>query len=436
MNIEENHTNHTKDEINLNLPFISRYAQKNGGLLTGRLYNLNLYTALQPIYSLAHKRVVGYEALLRAKDDNSNFINPATVFQMADSAVDEIHLDRLCRYIHTNNFLAIGDPINWLFLNVSSETILNGKAYGSYFKELLETFKFPAYRIVIEVVEQPIEDNGLLTETINYYKSLGALIAIDDFGAGYSNFDRIWTIKPDIVKLDRSFIVRASEQKRVQEMLSGIVSLLHQAGSLVLLEGVETLEQAMMAVASGVDFVQGFYFGRPFTELRQPFKPFEEFDSLFDRHKAVSALESNRLQGIIRQYSVVFTDVIEKLKNNQSLEQAAEKMLLNSSVVRCYQIGTDGVQIGNTIVSKTYRSSNDNRFKPLEDAKNADWFRRHYLERAIMHPEQLQITRPYLSIAGAHMCITLSMKFSIGADNIVLCCDIGLPMIAASKKEH
>jgi hypothetical protein len=71
-----------------------------------------------------------------------------------------------------------------------------------------------------------------------------------------------------------------------------------------------------------------------------------------------------------------------------------------------------------------YNAMKDKRFSPLEDANSADWFRRHYLRRAIYHPNQLQITRPYLSITGGHMCVTLSMKFTCQDGDCILCCDL------------
>ncbi len=168
--------------------------------------------------------MVGHEALVRVKDKTNTPVSPAALFEKERSAADTIHLDRLCRYIHLHNYRILKDEINWLFLNVSPQTISSGKAYGSYFSDLLEAFDFPAHRIVIEVVEHPIEDNDLLMETIGYYKDLGCLIAIDDFGAGHSNFDRIWTLRPDIVKLDRSFMVRAGRNPDVRNILPGIVT--------------------------------------------------------------------------------------------------------------------------------------------------------------------------------------------------------------------
>lgn len=408
----------------LNLPFIQEWAKPYPPFLTGQIDDLKLLSALQPIYSLAHKRIVGYEGLVRVKDQQNKFLNPASLFNGNKTPADLIHVDRLCRYLHIHNFHILKDEMNWLFLNVAPITIINGKAYGSYFKELLDFFKFPAHRVVIEVVEYPIEDNDLLMETIAYYKSLGCLIAIDDFGAGHSNFDRIWTLRPDIVKLDRSFITKASQDPGIRNLLPGIVTLLHQAGSLVLMEGIETRDQAMMAIESDADFVQGFYFGRPSTELKKPSSSFTNFSSLLTQYKNNSEQEENHYKKGLNQYRNLFASTVRSVKLGGDLATACESILSKPEALRCYRIGTNGIQIGSTLVAPSHKIRTDKRFTPLEDANSADWFRRHYLKRAIYHPEQLQITRPYLSITGAHMCVTLSMKFSCPAGDSVLCCDL------------
>ncbi|WP_022665018.1 EAL domain-containing protein [Desulfospira joergensenii] len=416
-----------KSDIRLDLPFIREWAVKKRPYLTGQMNGLDLYTALQPIFSLAHKRVVGHEALVRVKDTvKDRWVSPVSLFDTNKGSAELIHLDRLCRYIHINNFKSLDNPVNWLFLNVSPTTIINGMEYGSYFRELLELFDFPPHRIVIEVVEHPISDNYLLMENIEFYKSLGCLVAIDDFGAGHSNFNRIWNLKPDIVKLDRSFLVKASQQKNIRALLPGIIALLHQAGSLVLVEGIETRDQAIIAIESDADFVQGFYFGRPFTNLSDPPRGFDQFGDLFKQYKDFSNRDDLRFQKRIDKYSCLFTRSVEGLKSGLTTEEAVTGLMSDPSVARCYLIGTDGIQIGRTLFSKSCALDKDQRFKPIEDARNADWFRRHYLKRAILHPDQLQITRPYLSITGAHMCITLSMKFKGPEKDSVLCCDLVL----------
>lgn len=69
----------------------------------------------------------------------------------------------------------------------------------------------------------------------------------------------------------------------------------------------------------------------------------------------------------------------------------------------------------------------DKRFLPLDNADSADWFRRHYFKNRLLKPLEIQATSPYLSIAGAHMCITLSMMFeNMKNEQNILCCDISV----------
>ena len=246
---------------------------------------LTLRTALQPIFSISHKRIVGYEALIRAFDNDNASVLPMHLFQLPASDPENVLLDRLCRYLHVQNFASLTDEVNWLFLNVSPRVVATGKQRDSFFGQLLQRTGFPPHRIVVEIVEQPTDDAELLRETVNYYKELGCLTAIDDFGAGHSNFERIWNLAPDIVKLDRQILTRATDDKRARQILNGIVSLLHQSGCLVLLEGVETREQAMIAIDGGVDFVQGFFFQRPGLELEEVIKTVSDFDSLLSDYK-------------------------------------------------------------------------------------------------------------------------------------------------------
>jgi len=417
-------TNYMKASFKIDLTCIRQWPREDGPYITGCADGNWLHTALQPIYSLAHRRIVGYEALARIFDALGNSVPPASIFTREMSDRDMIQLDRMSRWLHLQNFKLIKDPLNWLFLNVSSQALARGPEYGSFFKDAIDAAGIPAHRIVIEVVEHPFESLDRIMPAIRYYKDQGCLIALDDFGAGHSNFDRIWTLKPDIVKLDRSFLTRADNNRDIQNLFPGIVSLLHQAGSLVLMEGIETQAQALIAIESDVDLVQGFYFARPFTNLLSHPPVFDQFQLLMNRYQNESDHSDAMFRDKIIKYHTLFINAVEKLKTGQALLNACTKLLDDPRVVRCYNIGTNGIQLGKTLVGKHYVSLTDKRFKPLEDARSADWFRRHYLRRAIAHPGQIQATRPYLSITGAHMCITLSMKFSTPAGDSVLCCDL------------
>lgn len=391
---------------------------------TGFYQGKKLHSAFQPIFSLAHKRVIGYEALVRVKNENDEPISPSTLFN-SDVDIDSLtHLDRLCRYLHIKNFSFLNDSINWLFLNVSPQIITHGKSFGSFFNDLLEVTGVPPHQIVIEIVEYPIAHQEHLVKTIEYYKDMGCLIAIDDFGAGDSNFERIWSLNPEIVKLDRSMIVNAAEQPKIRRLLPEIVSLLHQAGSLILIEGVETEEQAMIAMECDVDFVQGFYFAKPTISYLDINRHKSKFDKLFDKFKQTNSAYEKQIREVQAQYETDLLKVVDALRQGVNIKSACFSLVTDPTVVRCYLMSPSGIQIGHTIISEYQNNDTDLRFRPIQDAESADWFRRHYLRNAISHPEQLQISNPYLSITGAHMCITFSIMFATETKNCVFCCDL------------
>lgn len=385
---------------------------------------LTLQTALQPIFSISHKRIVGYEALVRPLDNDRSPVLPLHLFDLPDNQGENLLLDRLCRYLHVRNFSSLADNINWLFLNVSPKTVASGTHHDAFFGQLLEKTGFPPHRVVVEIVEQPTDDADKLRHTVEYYRSLGCLIAIDDFGAGHSNFERIWNLKPDIVKLDRQMLVRATDDKRTRQILKGIATLLHQSGCLVLLEGVETREQALIAVDAGVDFVQGFYFSRPTTELRELSQGEINFDELLEDYKHRQEDITDPTQGIANFFSRLFDEVVAQLEEDVPFSEACCCLLEHHTVSRVYLIDENGVQMEDSLQGQESQAEPDPRFRPLEDTFHADWYRQHYLRRALHNPSQIQVTRPYLSVTGAHMCITLSLSFQHQSETHVLCCDI------------
>lgn len=406
---------------------VAQAAHHEGEKAYGFFQGLRLSSVFQPIFSLAHKRIVGYEALVRAVNIQGKPVRPDLLFQRGDDLAGTVFLDRLCRHLHLENFQTFpNDDINWLFLNVSPQTITHGRNFGSFFTDLLERHSLPPHRVVIEIVEHPFstDNNRHLTETIKYYQDLGCLTAIDDFGAGHSNFDRIWTLKPDLVKLDRSMLELATSRKEIRQLLPGIVSLLHQAGALVIMEGIETEAQAIIAMESDIDMVQGYYFAKPHHNLNMLSETRPPFEALFGTYKTMEAALGNRLQKTYQRYYKQFLTTVALLQEGCAFIDSTEPLFEDDTVIRCWLLDPSGQQIGSTITSRAHAGKNNPKYRPLEDARSADWYRRHYMKRAIMHPGQLQITRPYLSITGAHMCITLSMMFKGVAGDIILCCDL------------
>ncbi len=401
-------------------PLLTRHEDQWTGVFQG----LVLRTALQPIFSISHKRIIGYEALIRAYDTDDVDVPPFQLFGLPASDQENVLLDRLCRLLHIRNYSLFDDEVNWLFLNVSPRVVASGVRYDSFFGELLKRTDLPSHRIVVEIVEQPTDNSDRLRETVDYYRELGCLTAIDDFGAGHSNFERIWNLSPDIVKLDRTIALRASSDPKARQILNGIVSLLHQSGCLVLLEGVETHNQAMIAIDAGVDFVQGYYFCHPKVDLNKARTDAPDFEQLLVDYKNRNRIRLDPAQQLAEFFTSYFRGAIERLQEGAALGDACEPIMAHHTVSRCYLIDQRGVQIDDTRMSRSLIQYQDPRFRPLENTSSADWYRQHYLKQALAQPNRMQVTTPYLSISGVYMCVTLSLGFHFRGELRVLCCDV------------
>lgn len=235
----------------------------------GHFDALRLYSAFQPLVETASGCTVAHEALLRPRNAEGQSINPADAFAALETAQEIVYFDRLCRMVHTVNFVHLGDRRGDLFLNVDFRHLLSVRSgdHGQAFEILLDHCGVKPEQIVLEVIESRIEDLQLLDEAVNAYRQRGFRIAIDDFGAQHSNFDRLWRLTPDIVKLDRSLVVEASTNPRARRILPKIVDLIHDLGARVVCEGIETGEQHALAADAGADLLQGFLYGKPSVAL-------------------------------------------------------------------------------------------------------------------------------------------------------------------------
>lgn len=388
----------------------------NAGRAYGYFGGKRLDSVFQPIYSLPHRRIVGHEGLLRATRFAGKNIPPIQVFNGDGGYISDtqsVFLDRLCRTIHLHNYQLEHTDNQWLFLNVSAQVINRRRDHGPFFAELLESYGISPKRVVVEIVEGVIPDARLLDEAVKFYRDAGCLIAIDDFGAEASDIERIWRVSPDIVKLDRKIIAAAEFNDKARRILRATVALIHESGSLALIEGVESREQAIIALDSNADLVQGFYFAMPSST------PLQHGDGgigeLADKKPSVSMDE-------LVPYMKEFKSALQRLADNQFMQSACASLIDMEKVDRCYVIDADGKQLGDSMVAK--RLATLIPFLPLEDAGGADWSRKPYHYRAMFQPGELQISRPYLSVASSRLCVTLSATFAVDGKLRVLCCDV------------
>jgi EAL domain-containing protein (putative c-di-GMP-specific phosphodiesterase class I) len=397
--------------------------QSRGNQTVGEFAGLTIRSHFQPIFSVAHSRAVGFEALMRPSDANSNPVAPLDAFRMQRDLTHTLTLDRLASAVHVHNFLQLMAD-GWLFLNMNSEVFLESAHDRNFLGELLDATGFARHRVVIEILEQGVLNELRMGQAVHIFRKQGFLIALDDFGAGHSNFDRVWNLRPDIVKLDRSMITQAGSNLRLRRMMPVMVSLLHEAGSLVLMEGIETEGEALMAMDADADFVQGYYFGSPAESLPDQYKSHTLFERLWVAFREVTLPEVSYHRREIGPYLNAIGHAASLIESGLPLAHAASGFLELPGAERCYLLDSAGRQIGENVVNPRQVAVSDQRYSPLASAEGANWSRRYYFRRALEHPGKVQVTRPYLSIAGANQCVTLSIGSLSNGEMRVLCGDV------------
>ncbi|OFE13677.1 hypothetical protein PHACT_11480 [Pseudohongiella acticola] len=389
----------------------------------GHYGDLRIISAFQPIYSLAHRRIVGLEGLARAITDEDKIIPPAILFGAREQNTI-IELDKLCQLIHLENFYAIDPPNAWLFLNVDPKTLSQKATFTAFLTRLLEEKNYNANRIVIEILESTIDDELQLEAQIRDYKEMGFLIAIDDFGAGHSNFERIWRIQPDIVKLDRGMLQKAGVDPSVKDLLKGVTSMLHNCQCIVLAEGIETENEAVAAMDAQVDLVQGFYFAHPFLLSESVATRSGLWRSLYNSFDELALRSSEKERLLLSPYSHRFAALTIGAQKKAHVAEIAEDMFRLDRTIRLYQLTPDGSQCHSNLNSPNIELSTRNRLRALSDTHGASWKRRDYFVNAVNNPGNMQITPPYFSISDGTLCITLSVMTRIEGDDFIICCDI------------
>ncbi len=397
----------------------------------GERQEFGLSSDFQPIYSLAHRRPVGYEGLIRATDSGGRRVSPGELFSKAPRGEARMRLDRQCRTLHVRNFQQLGDARSWLFLNVDPYVAAEGPKFGPFFSQMLQSSGFPAHRVAVELIETPFEDEKRLAAAIEHYRDLGCLIVIDDFGAGYSNFDRIWRLKPDVVKVDREMTRRVTVEPLARRMFTGIISLLHEAGAIVCVEGVETEAEALCAIDANADLMQGEYFSPPSSLLPPRDARHDLFARLIAGHRADNAEFQNRQNARLKPYLAALKNAVQDLSLGTEFPQAVPVLLRLACTQRCYLIGAEGLQIGADVEAERSARAHDRRFEPVQPTEGTDWQTKSYFRSAIEAPGKVQITRPYLSVAGPKLCVTLTFAFEApDGSQKVLCADLDFAALA------
>jgi len=219
----------------------------------------NIVSYFQPIVD-RNREVSKYESLVRLIEEDGSVLSP---YFFLDTAKKGKYYTQITSVVLKNSFNVLNTVETSISMNISAIDIEKESICNEIYL-LLEEYKESAHRVVFELLEdEDVKNFQQIKDFINRVKSYGVKIAIDDFGSGYSNYERLLDYQPDIIKIDGSLIKNISTSEFSVSVVNSIVSFAKAQRMEVVAEYVENEEIYLTLMNLGVDYFQGYYFGRP-----------------------------------------------------------------------------------------------------------------------------------------------------------------------------
>lgn len=390
-----------------------------------------IVTHFQPIISVRTKTTIGLEGLSRGSvPGNERLIPPNILFSEARRAGKVLALDRLCRKKTLENFqqsIQSVDASQLVFMNLEPSLLDAGIAGSGHLMDLVSRLQINPANIVIEITESSVEDTKALCRFVETYRYYGFSIALDDVGAGHSNFDRVSLIKPDILKINRSILKDINNNYFNQEVFKSIVNLSHTIGAIVLAEGVETEEEVLQCLALGAELFQGYYFAKPSEAKPAGDNPAltETITHLAEKHRNREIAKIREAKERHRLYDAIMLKIIHRLSAAvpESYEAVLKESIQDFPVVdAAYIVDRSGVQMTDTVLGARPMARRNRLFQPA--VKGDDLSMKEYLYPLINAGLKRYTTNRYISLATGSITKTVScLLHDLHSKAYVLCVD-------------
>lgn len=282
--------------------------------------------AFQPIIDSYSGKIYGVEALLR----NYNEAGFDSISKVFDTACDENYLYTLDlklreKVIEKFKKIRFCNDIK-LFYNLDNRVLEMPNFSLGNTELILAKYGIKKTVMTFEISEKHRFNNIInISNILSVYKEQGFYIAIDDFGSGFSNLQKLFHIEVDILKIDRFFINGIEKSSKKRLFVNNIINLVHSIGGIVVAEGVETFEEFQVCKKIGCDLTQGYFVAYP-TKNTDEIK--ETYASILKNgyYKKEYITEDRKL---IEEYLIniasIFIDnsvdrILNILKNNKKIE--------------------------------------------------------------------------------------------------------------------
>ncbi len=225
--------------------------------------------ALQPIIETNGSSILGYECLLRGHD-LVKCRTPLSVFKKAKEFDLLLELELLVRRNAIEKFSKLnGTHEMVLFFNFHCGLLPETDLLLSCTEELLVQYDLSPANICFEIPEYDSRvGEALFFESLQKVRQAGYSIALDDFGAGFSQIKALYDLPVDYIKIDRFLVSDINNDSKKRLMMTSLIDLAHVLGIRVIAKGVEKKEEYFTCCRLGCDLGQGFLIAHPETSLR------------------------------------------------------------------------------------------------------------------------------------------------------------------------
>jgi EAL domain-containing protein (putative c-di-GMP-specific phosphodiesterase class I) len=325
------------------------------------VFNGEPLVVFQPFIDTATGRIAGVEALARLRGADGQlrsagplFSDPHTPSTQLRAFDREIRRQALARFAQA--------PAEWfLSLNISPRWISLLKPQQPLPSlNLLQCSGIEPQRIVFEITEQS-GAKSRLPSVVARYREAGVRVAIDDFGAGSSQLDRVLSLQPDILKLDMRLFQQAAQGGHSGEVVKALAQMAEKTGCWIIAEGVETEAQLDFALECGARYIQGFIFGQGQAEFFASDAFVAHFAQLRDRYVRRKLSERARLLRLRQQLHELMSSFKQWLNNGSQAEQLPHPQAY-PWLLRVFQCDRHGTQVSANLEWREHSWHSDNRY--------------------------------------------------------------------------
>ncbi|MDK2807347.1 MAG: hypothetical protein PWP24_76 [Clostridiales bacterium] len=229
----------------------------------------------QPQINVSDGSIYGFEALIRLRNYNGDFIPPLEFITVAESTGFIVELGDWI----INQAIWMHKQLNQEYhqkfrISINISTIqMQSAEFPDRFFGILENYHANISLIELEITESVfINEYSTAPINIDILSKAGTCFSLDDFGTGYSSLSYLATLPFKVLKIDRMFIADMENSVTKIRMLESIIDMGHRLKLTIIVEGVETQEQFVICKQFGVDIIQGYYYSKPLnTELLRHF---------------------------------------------------------------------------------------------------------------------------------------------------------------------